>query len=143
MELGNSLTIQDRTSKMVILNTTESETGPMSDTTKRPGRRPRRGTPMPRTGFTAFPEQILFYLLLSGHQRAVSAGVQIAPSIMAGLSDDHKAMMNQAKWMTMRAREILEADTKPGDDEVSHDDVLRYALEHRDELEANYQERKD
>lgn len=97
---------------------------------------------MPRTGFTAFPEQILFYLLLSGHQRAVSAGVQIAPSIMANLSDEHRAMMEQAKWMSMRARQILEADARPGDDEVSHDDVLRYALEHRDQLEFEYQERK-
>lgn len=113
----------------------------MSDTTKRPGRRPRRGTPMPRTGFTAFPEQILFYLLLSGHQRAVSAGVQIAPAIMAGLSDEHKAMMEQAKWMTRRAREILEADARPGSEEVGHDDVLRYTLEHRDELEMAYQKK--
>lgn len=114
----------------------------MSDTTKRPGRRPRRGTPMPRTGFTAFPEQIIFYLLLSGHQRAVSAGVQIAPSIMANLSDEHRAMMEQAKWMTMRARQILEADATPSDEEVNHDDVLRYALEHRDQLEFEYQEKQ-
>ena len=52
-------------------------------------------------------------------------------------------IQDRTSKMTMQAREILEADTKPGDDEVSHDDVLRYALEHRDELEANYQERKD
>ena len=98
---------------------------------------------MPRTGFTAFPEQILFFLLLSGPQRAVSAGVQIAPSIMAKLSDEHHTMMEQAKWMTRRARQILEAAAKPTDDEVSHDDVLRYTLEHRDQLESEYNEKTD
>lgn len=95
---------------------------------------------MPRTGFTAFPEQILFYLLLSGHQRAVSAGVQIAPGIMAGLSEEHRVMMEKAKWMARQAQAAAEAaNPKPADDDpVSHDDVLRYALEHRDELEDAY-----
>jgi len=110
----------------------------MSDSPKRPGRRPRRGTPMPRTGFTAFPEQIIFYLLLSGSQRAVSAGVQMAPAIMAKLSEEHQEMMEKAKWLTRRARELVEAEN--GSEEVTHDDVLRYTLEHRDRLEADYME---
>lgn len=109
----------------------------MSDGKSRPGRRPRRGSPMPRTGFTAFPEQHLFYILLSGQQRSVSAGVQLAPSIMADLSQAHKSIFDKAKWMTARARALLEEDT---DEEVTHDDVYHYIRTHLDRLEADYQE---
>lgn len=114
----------------------------MSDA-KRPGRRPRRGSPMPRTGFTAFPEQIIFYLLLSGHQRAVSAGVQIAPSILASVSPEHQEMLNKAKWITSKARQELEAQAENDEAEITHDDVLRFTLDHRDRLEANYEDRSE
>lgn len=109
----------------------------MSSDKARPGRSPRRGSPMPRTGFTAFPEQHLFYILLSGHQRSVSAGVQLAPDILAQHSPEHMAMYEKAKWMTRQAREILEGET---DEEVTHDDVYRYIRDHTYELEADFEE---
>jgi hypothetical protein len=92
---------------------------------------------MPRTGFTAYPEQHLFFILLSGNQRSVSAGVQIAPEVMARLSPEHKAMFDKAKWLTARARQILEEAT---DDEVTHDDVYRHVRENLDFLERDYQD---
>ena len=110
-----------------------------SDNKSRPGRRPRRGSPMPRTAFTAYPETALFYILLSGHQRSVSAGVQVAPDVLAVHSAEHKALLDKAKWMARRARNILEGET---DEEVTHDDVYRYVRDHTYELEADFEEKQ-
>lgn len=112
----------------------------MNDNTKRPGRRPRRGSPMPRTGFTAFPHQHLFYILLSGSQRSVSAGVQLAPDVLAKVSPEHKAMFDKAKWMARRTRELLEAQT---DDAVTHDDVYRHMRDHLDVLEQDFEDQSE
>lgn len=103
------------------------------------GRRPKYRSPMPRSAFTARPDHIIFYLLLSGNEKTVSAGVQTAVSRLVAKDKAAAAKFEQAKWMTDQAERELVAEV--GDnEEVTQDAVLRHVLEHRDRLSGMWQE---
>lgn len=104
------------------------------------GRRPRYGTPMPRTAFTARPDHIIFYLLLSGNQKTVSAGVQMAVPRLVEQDEKAAAAYKQAQWMTQAAQTELEAEIT-ADEEVTQEMVLRRVLDDLDRFIAAYQDR--
>lgn len=80
---------------------------------KRPGagRRSRHGTPMPGSAFTAHPKHLTFYLLLSGEQKTVSAGIQEAVGRLAKRDADAALRYEQANWIVNAAHAELTNET--------------------------------
>jgi len=103
------------------------------------GRRSRYGTPMPRSAFTARPDQIVFYLLLSGNEKTVSAGVQRAVAQLVKADQKAAKVYEQALWMTNQAKAELEADAAPGT-EVNQDMIMRYILDHHERIAAMWED---
>ena len=101
------------------------------------GRRPRYGSPMSRTAFTARPDQVIFYWLLSGNQKTVSAGVQTAVAHMVKLDPEAAQLHEQAKWMATAAEKELTDSGKP----ARQEDVLRLLLDHTERFVAMYEAR--
>lgn len=96
---------------------------------------------MPRTAFTARPDQIVFYLLLSGNQKTVSGGVQVAVARLVDSGDERAAAAyQQAQWMVQAAQSELEAEAVAGE-EVTQEMVLRRVLDGLDRFVAAYQEK--
>jgi heptaprenylglyceryl phosphate synthase len=97
---------------------------------------------MPRSAFTARPDQVVFYLLLSGNERTVSAGVQRAVRRLVESNDpEAAALYEQAKWMTKQAEAELEAGKTVGE-EVKQEEILRHVLEHHLRLVALWENRE-
>lgn len=102
------------------------------------GRRPKRGSPMPKTGITASANQLVFYYLLSGPNMAsVSAGIQLAVERLAKVDDKANDLLKQSEWMIARAKEILEAD----DIEATQKELYSYCFENLLDLQAQYEEK--
>lgn len=80
----------------------------MNDTSSRRGPRPRRGSPMPTTSFSATAEELVFLILLGNG--ALSSGVQESVRLLVEMSSDAAAMMDEARRLIAEAENKLEKD---------------------------------
>lgn len=96
------------------------------------GRRPKRRSPMIRSAFTVFEEQVLFLLLFG--EGSVSGGVRRAIEQLLELEEEGEAneTMRQARWMVRQAR----ADLGEGATQKDVWDYLRNGDTFRDLAEA-------
>lgn len=98
---------------------------------RRPGRRSLSGgSPLAHTSITAFPEQFIFYLILSGDNRSVSAGVQKLPEMVAKKSP-FKEDWEQAQWMVERAKAMIGG-------EATLQKVYQYVSDNFDDLSEQW-----
>ena len=93
---------------------------------------------MPRTAFTARPDQIVFYLLLSGNQKTVSAGIQTAVSRLTKDDPDMTAIHHKAQWIVRAVEAELRAEIPP-DEDVTQEMVLRRVLDELDRFLAMWE----
>ena len=98
-----------------------------SDEGRRLGRRSRRGSPMPRSSFTAFVEHHIFFYILAGSNLEMSAGVRAAVNRLVDVDPEAAQMMAQAKRVVERVRERLGED-------ADQTEVLNYVKDHLYEL---------
>ncbi len=95
------------------------------------GRKARKGSPMPKTAFTALPEEIFFYRLYSGTSNTVSAGVQKAVKKLAELDNEAKENLKQAQWIANKARQELEHEIT---EQVNNEMIFKYVDTHFERL---------
>lgn len=72
------------------------------------GRRPRRGTPMPTTSFSAATDELTFLILLG--KGSLSSGVQEAVQQLVRLDEGAAALMAEAQRLMAEAEKHLPKD---------------------------------
>ena len=75
--------------------------------TSRAGRKPRRGTPMPSTTFTATTEEMAFLMQLG--DGSVVTGVQRAVAVLAK-TDDYATLQEKARQLVAEVERRLKPD---------------------------------
>ena len=95
-----------------------------------PGRRPRRGSPMPTTSISALAEEMIFLMLLG--DGPLSRGVQKAVNRLVKIDPEAAEMMRQSVWMRQRAEQILQDQNK--DKTVEQAAIYRYVTKSFEEL---------
>ncbi|MCO5181146.1 MAG: hypothetical protein M9896_13985 [Candidatus Promineofilum sp.] len=98
-----------------------------------PGRRPRRGSPMPATTITASAEEMTFLMLLG--DGPLSRGVQTAVNRLAKVDPEAAALMRQSIWIRQRVETLLKAQNK----EVGQSDIYKYVTENFLDLVNDFQ----
>lgn len=76
---------------------------------RKPGRRRRTGTPMPKTAITAPTEELLFFLIYSGRSFTVSGGIQDAAAGLVEVDPEAAEAMQLAHRVMDLARNELKA----------------------------------
>lgn len=94
------------------------------------GRPPKGDRPLPRSGFTAFAEQIVFYIILGG-ENTTSAGVQQAVDRLRALDEEAARTYRMAEYVVERSRQAV-------GNEVGETAVVRHARENLGKYTAEY-----
>lgn len=102
----------------------------------KPGPRPARGSPMPRTAFTAMPEEVIF-LMLYGGDGTISRGVRAAIASALKLDRNAAPLMAKAMWMIQRAEQKLQESGQ----EATQQAIYRYAADNYVYILADWEER--